>query len=112
MSKQIVEINFNYTVPRSDLENAFRLSATPIANAPGLIWKIWVINEAEKEAAGVYLFEDESSARNYVMGEIVTELKASPAVRNASVKQFGILEELTKVTRGPITRGLVEPAHA
>ena len=35
--------------------------AEQYAAVPGLRWKIWIINEAEGEAGGIYLFDDEES---------------------------------------------------
>lgn len=102
MAKQILQINFNFNVSRSELEKSFAPFATPIANAPGLIWKVWLMNEARKEAGGIYLFDNESSAEKFLAGEIVAGVKAHPALSNINVKQFGMIEDLTKVTRGPI----------
>ena len=102
MTKQILQINFNFNVSESELVKGFTPLATPIANVPGLMWKIWLINEARKEAGGIYLFENESSVEKYLAGEIVAGVKAHPALSNISVKQFGILEDQTKVTRGPV----------
>ena len=102
MPKQILQINFNYNASKADLENAFAPFAAPISNVPGLVWKIWLVNDAKKEAGGIYLFEDEASAQNYVTGEIVSGLKTHPALSNLSLKQFGMFEELQKVTRAPV----------
>ena len=70
---------------------------------PGLLWKVWLISEKEKEAGGIYLFESADAARAYVSGPIVASLKASPAVSNISAKMFDVLPEHTAITRGPLT---------
>jgi hypothetical protein len=102
MAKQFLQINFNFGVSRKELESAFRPGAEPIANVPGLRWKVWLISEARKEAGAIYLFDDESSVQKYLTGKIVEAVKSNPALSNISVKQFEMLEDLTKITRGPI----------
>jgi len=100
--KKIVQINFKFKIPRSELEKAFLQTAQPIANVKGLQWKVWTLNDVEKWAAGIYLFKDDASAQAYVKGEIVTGLKSNPAVSNVDIKVFEVLPEPTKITRGPI----------
>jgi hypothetical protein len=102
MAKQILQVNFKFNISRSELENRFRAGATRWANVPGLLWKIWLMNEAEKETGGIYLFDDKSSAQKYLEGEIFAMLKNNPAVSNISVKQFETIEDLTKITHGPV----------
>ncbi|MGP8057645.1 MAG: YdhR family protein [Nitrososphaerales archaeon] len=102
MPKEILEITFNFSMSKSEIEKGLGLIATPIANVPGLIWKIWLMNETRKEAGGIYLFDDRSSAQKYLDGEIAAGLKTHPVLSNVSVRQFEIIENLTKVTRGPV----------
>ena len=73
--------------------------AQPIADTPGLRWKIWIINEDRGEAGGTYLFEDGASAQAFLDGPIVTEMEGDPSL---SIKTFDVLEELSITTRGPI----------
>ena len=40
--------------------------AVIIGRSPGLRWKIWTENETEQTGGGIYLFEDDESARAYV----------------------------------------------
>jgi hypothetical protein len=59
------------------------------------------MNEAEKSAGGIYLFEDDASVETYLKGEIVAGLKSNSAISNIEAKVFDILPEHTKITRGP-----------
>jgi hypothetical protein len=93
----------NYSIPRADLEAAWLGVAQPIADIPGLVWKVWLINEAEKEAGGIYLFESEAAGHAYASGPIVAALKASPAVSNISAKMFSVLGDHSAITRAPLT---------
>jgi hypothetical protein len=108
MPQQILQVNMNYSIPRADLETAWLGAAQPIADTPGLVWKVWLMNEQEKEAGGIYLFESEEAARAYVSGPIVAALKASPAVSNISAKMFSVLGDHSAITRAPLTQHLVE----
>jgi hypothetical protein len=103
--KKILQINFKFKISRPELEKAFLQIAPrfgPSGDVKGLIWKIWIVNEAEKSAGGIYLFKDEASVETYLKGEIVAGLKSNPAVSDVEVKVFDILSEHTKITRGPV----------
>jgi hypothetical protein len=102
MSQKILQVNLKFNISRADLEKAWLEAAQPIADLPGLRWKVWLMNEAELEAGGIYLFESEAAAKSYLAGPIVAALKSSPAVSNISAKLFDVLESHTKVTRGPM----------
>ena len=102
MSQQILQVNMNYSIPRADLETAWLGAAQPIADTPGLVWKVWLMNEEKKEAGGIYLFESEEAANAYVSGPIVAGLKASPAVSNISAKMFSVLGDHSAITRAPL----------
>ena len=103
MPQQILQVNMTFSIPRENLEAAWLDAAQPIADVPGLIWKVWLMNEAEHEAGGIYLFESRAAAEAYVAGPIVSGLKASPAVSNISAKFFEVLETHSVVTRGPLS---------
>jgi hypothetical protein len=103
--KKIVQINFKFKIKRSELEQNFLKMAPmfgPSGSVKGLLWKIWLMNEAEKTTGGIYLFKDEASAEAYLKGEIIAGLKTNPAISNAEIKVFDILTEPTKISRGPV----------
>jgi hypothetical protein len=103
MSKKILQINFKFKVPRSDYEKAtLDQFAKPIANVKGLLWKVWIMNENKKEAGGIYLFNDESSVKAYLEGNIVAELMKHPALSDIEAKVFDVMDKHSKVTHGPV----------
>ena len=106
MSQEILQINFKFSVSASDLAQGFAPFAQPIADTPGLRWKVWLMNEAESESGGIYLFDDTASLKAYVAGPIVAGIKSNPVLSQVSIKAFGVAEELTHVTRGPIREGV------
>ncbi len=102
MAGRVLQINFKFNVPRADYEQAVAPLATPIAAVAGLRWKVWLMNEAESEAGGIMLFDDEASTKAYLDGPIVAQIVSHPALSDFSVKQFDVIEEETAVTRGPV----------
>lgn len=102
MPQQILQVNLKFSIPRADLESAWLGAAQPIADTPGLQWKVWLMNEAETEAGGIYLFESKDAVQAYMGGPIVASLKASPVVSNISVKLFDVMPEHSAVTRAPL----------
>ena len=106
MSQKILQVNLKFSISRAELEAAWLEAAQPIAQVPGLHWKVWLMNEAEQEAGGIYLFESEAAAQSYLAGPIVAALKSSPAVSNISAKLFDVLESHTAITRGPVKSAL------
>jgi hypothetical protein len=61
MTGRILQLNFKFSVSGPEYEEAVSPLADQIADVDGLRWKIWIINEAEGEAGGLHLFEDEAS---------------------------------------------------
>jgi hypothetical protein len=106
MSQKILQINFTFSVSRAEYEEANLPYASPIADIPGLCWKIWLMNEAEGEAGGIYLFDDETSLQTFLAGPIVAEVKNDPTLSNVSLKQFDVMGEHTAITRGPVRAGI------
>jgi hypothetical protein len=80
--------------------------ANDFAEVPGCRWKIWLMNEAESEAGGIYLFDDDVSLRSYLQGPLVAAVTSHPALSNFSVKQFDTMEALTRITRGPLEKAI------
>jgi len=102
MSPKILQVNMKFSIPRADLEAAYLGAAQAIADVPGLQWKVWLMNEAEHEAGGIYLFESEAALKAYMDGPIVAAAMASPVLSNIDAKVFDILESHTAITRGPV----------
>jgi hypothetical protein len=106
--KKILQINFKVPGDKSEREKlgkAFSALAPrfgPSGDVKGLLWKIWLVNEAEESAGGIYLFKDEASAEAYLKGEIVASVKKNPAISNFEAKVFDIVPEPTKISRGPV----------
>ena len=47
MSAKILQVNYKLNGPRAEYEKENLPYAQPIADIPGLRWKVWIINEAQ-----------------------------------------------------------------
>ena len=101
MSTTILQINFDFAGLWADYETGNAPGAAQIAGVPGLGWKIWLKNATTGEAGGIYLFHDEAAAQGFA-AQVGAMLKDVPQYTNVSIKQFGVIEALTAITRGPI----------
>ena len=102
MSGMLLQLNFKFNVPRADYEGAVSPLADQFAAVPGLIWKVWIIYEAESEAGGIYLFNNQASLKAYVESELAAGVINHPALSDFSVKTFAVMDEVTAITRGPV----------
>jgi len=103
MSKTILQINYQFTSSLADFTALVTPMAEPISGVPGLVWKIWLMNEADHEAGGIYFFESRDAAQAFVGSEAVQGFAAHPTITNVNAKMFAPDEALSKVTRGPLT---------
>jgi hypothetical protein len=102
MSGRILQLNFKFSVSGAEYEESVSPLADGIAAVAGLRWKVWLMNEAESEAGGIYLFDDEASVKAYLEGPIVAQVTSHPALSDFSVKQFDVMDKVTAITRGPV----------
>jgi hypothetical protein len=107
---KVLQVNYHRERGQADAEQAehLRHAAEGIAKLDGLRWKIWIYDDEAKLAGGLYLFDDEASARAFGDGILPRSLGALPGVSGISATYFDVDEALTAVTRGP----LAEPAAA
>jgi hypothetical protein len=108
MSATILQINYKLNMPKADYLARASQVAQPIAAVAGLQWKIWLVNETEGEAGGIYLFDSPESAQHFLEGPIIATLKANPQFSDVTAKLFEAAEAVSQITRGPI--GLAHPA--
>ncbi len=102
MSAHIVQLNFKLKVSGAEYEQAVTPLAEAFATVPGLRWKIWLLNDAEREAGGIYLFDDEGAAREFLNGDLAAQVASAPFHTGLDVKQFAVMDEATATTRGPV----------
>lgn len=99
MTQQILQINFNFSNSRAEYEAMTLPMAGSLAETPGLNWKVWLMDEINEEAGGIYLFDDETTAGNFAQ-EVAAMLSGDLPFRNASIKRFDVLQGHSVITRG------------
>lgn len=102
MSIQMLQITFNYDCSETELQTMLASAVNAIAVFPGLVWKVWIVNEIRKEAGGIYCFESFAAMENYLDSPIIDALEAKPIVSNLCIRPFTAIESLSAMTRGPI----------
>lgn len=102
MSERILQINFKIGIPAGEYAQAADQLAGAFAEVPGLRWKIWILNEAENEAGGIYLFEDASSLEAFLESPLAAQVKSHPAFSEMSAKPFEVMPGPTEKARGPV----------
>jgi hypothetical protein len=102
MSVKLLQLNFKFSVSGAEYEQAVAPLAHEFAAVPGLIWKVWILNEAEQVAGGIYLFDDKVSMKAMLEGPLAAQVIGHPALSDFSVKQFDVMEDVTAITRGPV----------
>lgn len=97
----LLQIDFPMQGPwGEEMAAAFRPLAELIGRAPGLRWKIWTERAAEGIGGGVYLFDDEPSARAYL--EEHTRRLNGFGITEVRALVLDVNEPLSAVNRGPV----------
>jgi hypothetical protein len=105
--KKIVQLNLKFKRSAIDVKKHWFQGAPefgPNGEVKGLLWMIWLMNEAEKSGGGIFLFKDEALAMEFVNGEIIAALPTCPdcSAYDIEIKVWDILPEHTKITLGPV----------
>lgn len=95
-----VQIQFDLRCPPSEFRGDADHVAGAIAAVPGLLWKVWILDEKRGRGGGVYLFADRTAATAYLEGPIVARLRENPAIASVEVRLFDVLEGPSVITRG------------
>lgn len=102
MSPKLLQVNFKFKPSTAEYKGHCQSIAQAFADVPGLSWKIWTVNDAEKEAGGIYLFEDEKALAQFLSGPLASKAKSNPLFTDFTAKTFDVMDEATAKTRGPV----------
>ena len=102
MSVKLLQLNLKFSVSPDEYKQAVGPLAKELAAVPGHRWTIWLMNEEDQEAGGIYLFEDETSLMGFLRGPIVASVSSNPALSDITVKTFNVMEEQTTIAKGPV----------
>src|SRR5262244_2859438 len=108
----VLHLRFKLRVlPRLLLAHS-REVATTIASVEGLIWKIWVFDEAEFAMGGMYLFANRESAEAYLNHPVIQAVRSNPAVVSTESKLWDVESSLSALTRAPLQNTCVQNSEA
>jgi len=74
--------------------------APVFANVPGLLAKMWLADPRQNTYGGVYIWQDRQALEHYQASELYQGMLATPSFSGITVRDFGILDVPTQITRG------------
>jgi hypothetical protein len=99
----VLHLRFKLRVPPDVLLAHSREAATTMASVGGLIWKIWLLQEAESEIGGVYLFANRETAEAYLNHPVIQAVRSNPAVVSTQSQLWDVDSSLSAITRAPLS---------
>ena len=78
--------------------------AFKFSDIPGCKWKIWLINEDQKEAGGVYLFESAKALQQFLNSDLFASVANNPAFSHLQTNSFAVAEAPSLITDAPLTK--------
>lgn len=102
MAERVLQVNFRLNVSTADYQTLARSVAESYAQVPGLRWKVWILNEEQRTAGGIYLFEDQRAVDAFLAGGLAKAVATHPALQDVTISEFDVMPDVTAVTRGPV----------
>jgi hypothetical protein len=106
MTVQVLLVSLKFNIPPAEYTQIIKPLVEDILNTPGLRWKIWLINESQCTAGGIYLFDNSSDVQEFLVSPLMNSLGHHPAFVNFCVMPFDVLDAETAITHGPIWKGV------
>ncbi|SUA62643.1 monooxygenase [Oligella urethralis] len=98
----ILQVDFPFDGPWDKaMYTAMQDLAKSINNEPGLIWKIWTENQADKSAGGIYLFDSRHNAQKYL--EMHSARLAAAGIKDIRGRIFAINDKLSELNKAPLS---------
>jgi quinol monooxygenase YgiN len=98
----ILIVNFNLGgMTEEDYLGLVEPIAPAFAGLPGLISKTWLANKETNTYGGVYVWSDRGAMEAYKQTDIYKGMQTNPHFANVTVSDFAVVENATRVTRGP-----------
>jgi hypothetical protein len=87
-------------ISEGDYRRQCEAIASAFANLPGLVSKTWLANPETNTYGGVYVWQDLQAMEGYAETDLYKGMLANPHLDDITVRDFAILENPTRVTRG------------
>ena len=100
MHVQIVTFNLN-GITQAEYEQACETQFAPaFREVPGLLTKIWLSDPPTNTYGGVYTWRDRAALQQYLESPLFHSVATHPNLANITSREFDILEQETRATRG------------
>lgn len=101
---KLLQVNYRRERGQDDPQQSEHLlsAAERISGLPGLQWKVWIYDDSQQAAGGIYLFDTEEHARTWGDEMLPASLGRLPGVSDIEAKYFDVDERLSEITRGPL----------
>ena len=99
MHVQIVNFHLK-DISEEDYRRQCETIASAFANLPGLISKTWLADPETNTYGGVYLWRDRQAMEDYTGTDLYKGMLGNPHFDDITARDFAILENPTRVTRG------------
>lgn len=97
----VLQMDFKMDGPFGDeMAEEFSDLAKSINDEEGFMWKIWTEKPETNEAGGIYIFETEKDAKNYL--DMHMDRLDDAGATEVNAKIFAINSKLTDITNGRI----------
>ncbi|WP_440877206.1 monooxygenase [Thalassotalea sp. PLHSN55] len=98
---KLLQVDFDYQgAMGEEMSKALVELAKSINKEEGLIWKIWTENASRKLGGGIYLFQNEKNAQDYL--EMHSSRLKEMGVKEVRGIIFDVNLPLTKINQGPV----------
>jgi hypothetical protein len=98
----VLQVGFTYDLDADAYVAEVAPLAEDFAAVEGLSWKIWIINEEEHRAGGIFLFEHGAALVDFLESELFEAVATHPDLSDYTVEAFNIMEHESAITYGPI----------
>jgi len=102
VTKKVFITKFTYSMPAEELKKIMPGVAPRFSEIPGCSWKIWLINEDQREAGGVYLFESAMELEQFLNSNLFASVANNPAFSNLQTNTFSVAEAASVITGAPL----------
>lgn len=98
MGQVLVTVRYRIEGDHAHFRHDLQKVAGLIAGIPGLVWKIWGIDQDRDVGVSAYLFASEASARAFIAGPMIERLRSRPDVTDVSFEFAPVDQDLSEMT--------------
>jgi hypothetical protein len=100
MQAQLITYQLQDISQAEYLKKMVEPDAPVLAQVPGLISKVWLVDEEKNSFGGFYLWENKTAMENFMHSDLVRAVVSRPFVKNVSSVDFEVNQDASLITRG------------